>query len=303
MRLLGRLYVWGKNDNGCLGVGNARMRFVPEQNKLLTERLVTLDVHNRTAIAVDVMGVVYTWGEQSEQEVVTNAIQRQTIVYNTVHIPTRVHLLDLVRINNVACGNGFFMAVSIDGCHVFIWGKNVIYKPFNSNHKNKIFRISGMRLGNERRIKKVVCGDKHSIMLLSNGEVWGLGDLYDGYDEFDSDSDDSDATILCSYLNYKPVHLLMNHNIVDIECGTKHTLYLEENGNVYISGYYTKKNQEFIYLLEKNVDIIKCGFHSCLLLMKDGSVKMMGENTDGELSCWPEHKPTIRSPKCVNFPQ
>lgn len=267
----------------------------PEQIMSIEERIVTLDLCKHTVIAVDTQGVVYVWGEES--------IYESDTWYNTVYIPTKVNLLGSVRIRSVVCGEGFFMALAYDGYHVFIWGKNMIYKPKNkSNSSSPVNRISGMRLGANRYIQKIICGERHAVMMLNNGEVWGLGDLYDGYDEFDTDSDDTDATILYSYLNNKPMQMLSDKKIVDIACGVRHTLYLDENGDVYISGFYTKKHQEFVYLIERNVSNIMCGLHSCVFVMENGEIRVMGENTDGELSCVPDHKPTIRSPKCVNFP-
>lgn len=282
-----------------MGLGNARMRITPEHNTLIPKRIVTFDVFHHTVIVVDIDGRVFTWGENSRMSCSSGDCN---VYYATVFTPTLMQQLVNVRIKSVCCGDGFFMATSYNGYHLFIWGEEKIYKT-----NKAISRVCGMRLGEGRRIKKVVCGDKHAIILLTNGEVWGLGDIYDGYGEqsnnSENESEDSDATVIYTVMNYKPVRMLMNKHIQDVDCGVKHTLYLENNGALHISGFYTRKTQDIIYILDRNVERIQCGMYSSMWLTKEGQLKVVGENSCGEISSLLEHRPTLRNITCIDFPK
>lgn len=293
---IGRLYCWGKNESGCLGINNARMRILPEQNNLLHTRIHSIDINDHTVIALDENGCVYTWGNRSK--IMHNA--KKQPVYFTEYKPTRVDYLNSVRIRNVACGEGYFLALTYDGFHVFIWGEDIIYNTIPSKIMH---RISGMNLGETRKIKKIVSGKRHAVFLLTNGEVWGLGDMFSDRifpDENENKQDFWQEVTPETLL--KPFRLPIQENIIDVQCGETHTLYLDNNNNAYISGYYTNIKNDPIYKIATEVDYIFCGMYSSLFYRKNAKTEIMGENANGELSTKAEHIPVIRNPIEIILP-
>lgn len=270
------------------------MKVVPEQNRSIKSRIHSLDIHANTVIALDIHGKIYTWGHRSK--LITSD---EHILYYTEFQPTLVEMLSTVRMRNIACGDGYFVSLSYDGYHTFIWGEDNIY---NASSDKIVHRITGMNLGLDRKIKKLISGTKHVVFLLTNGEVWGLGDMFADRIFPEDEEDTSHWQNTTPETMTKPFRLPIQENIVDIECGDKHTLYLDEKGDVFISGYYTNIENEAIYKIVSDVDCIYCGQYSSLFYRNNGKIEIMGENANGELSTKIEHIPVLRHPTEINLP-
>ena len=81
---------------------------------------------------------------------------------------------------------------------------------------------------NETKIRKVACGWDFSIILLSNGTVYGCGSNAFGQLGL------SENTKRCSI--FTPLAVELNIFVIDVSCGMRHTLLLDKNGNVYSTG-------------------------------------------------------------------
>ena len=80
----------------------------------------------------------------------------------------------------------------------------------------------------ETKIRKVACGWDFSIILLSNGTVYGCGSNAFGQLGL------SENTQRCSI--FTPLVVELNIFVIDVSCGMRHTLLLDKNGNVYSTG-------------------------------------------------------------------
>ena len=80
----------------------------------------------------------------------------------------------------------------------------------------------------ETKIRKVACGWDFSIILLSNGTVYGCGSNAFGQLGL------SENTKRCSI--FTPLVVELNIFVIDVSCGMRHTLLLDKNGNVYSTG-------------------------------------------------------------------
>jgi secretion-regulating guanine nucleotide exchange factor len=80
----------------------------------------------------------------------------------------------------------------------------------------------------ETKIRKVACGWDFSVVLLSNGTVYGCGSNAFGQLGL------SENTKRCSI--FTPLVVESSIFVIDVSCGMRHTLLLDKNGNVYSTG-------------------------------------------------------------------
>lgn len=80
------------------------------------------------------------------------------------------------------------------------------------------------------KIRKVCCGGNHTIALGDIDNVYGWGDNSSNQIDYNNN------TGKMVYLEPKLIDHLSNKHIISVSCGTNHSLYLTENGNIYYQG-------------------------------------------------------------------
>jgi alpha-tubulin suppressor-like RCC1 family protein len=159
----GSLWVWGNNDWGQLGDGN---RFV---NALIPKRIGAEQSWNhvsagwRHSAALDGEGRLWTWGDNSSDQLGLG------IDASTVIVPT--YLISELRWNSVSAGVHHTIAVAADGT-AWGWGDNRAGElgdgtrtsqerptPVGLHHKWRIFSL----------------GEKHTLALSDDGRLYAWG--------------------------------------------------------------------------------------------------------------------------------
>lgn len=90
-------------------------------------------------------------------------------------VPVRVPLPSKVKIRSISAGYGFTLAVSEDG-HVYSWGINDKFQ-LGLGHRYNQYKPILIKSLTDVFIKKVACGQQHSLALTDDGRIysWGLG--------------------------------------------------------------------------------------------------------------------------------
>jgi hypothetical protein len=154
----------------------------------------------------------------------------------------------------------------------------------NIYFENGINNIGINEVFSDLNIDAIKCGEKHTLVLTSSGEIYSWGD--NEYGQVGSD-DYEDQLI--------PVKLdcFNNEKVVMISCGVWHSMALTECGHVFSWGYnnsgqlghgnttssYTPKQIELEGII---IDKISCGAEHSLLL-SDGVIYAFGDNYWGQL--------------------
>jgi alpha-tubulin suppressor-like RCC1 family protein len=120
---------------------------------------------------------------------------------------------------------------------------------------------------NDKNIKDIICGDNHTIIHKTNGEIWGFG-KNDSYQL-------NFGNIFDRYIK-KPMLLMTDENIKKIYCGFEYTLLLKNNGDVYGCGnnycnrfgIKTKCKCDLTLLPFNNVKNIYCDIF-CIIINKN----------------------------------
>ncbi|KAL9649081.1 hypothetical protein ABK040_008458 [Willaertia magna] len=185
----------------------------------------------------------------------------------------------LPPIKSIQCG-GYHTFLISNNNECFVTGRSTEFQTgLDSNLKITVFT----KVKIDRNIKFMRCGKLFSIFLMENNEVYGCGN-----NEFNQ-LDDSGrnitkiSKIICSNIV---------NTIIDIQCGSVHTLYLDNNGNVYgcgnnlngelgivnkFCGHFDKIDFKF------KVKKIACSSHSSFVLSERNELYATGDNYYGQL--------------------
>ena len=258
----GTVWTFGKNTNGQLGNDSTLNSNEPVQvltNDLeALENIVDIAAGENSAVAVNSLGEVYTWGlnlgqveEQIEQETEEGIETITQIVDYTENQLTATKVEGLTNIVQVESYKNNFYAVDLSG-NLYIWGKGYI-SPTKIETEVEVADVSG------------------DILLGKDGRVYYLADPMTSID----------------YLN----------NIYEISSGTNHYLFAKLDGSVYSLGTGTVGqlgNGKYVaYTLPtlvktengylKNVSSISAGNNTSMAVTFDGKAYVWGDNTNKKL--------------------
>ncbi|EGR28585.1 regulator of chromosome condensation, putative [Ichthyophthirius multifiliis] len=178
---------------------------------------------------------------------------------------------------------------------LYSWGQNTegqmgnVYDPKTNNPKHRKIKINFPKLVyplKDSIIIQVSCGYQHSVAITFNGNVlvWG-----------DNSSSQLGLGINSPNSIYYPVQIPNIQNIINVSCGSEHTLALDNRNQVYswgngeggLLGHSNEEIQASPKIIDKfqdlQVEFIICGGLHSLALTKKGHVYSWGRNEGGQL--------------------
>jgi alpha-tubulin suppressor-like RCC1 family protein len=129
-------------------------------------------------------------------------------------------------------------------------------------------------------VTKVAGGFDHTLFLLSNGSLWGIG--------FNSYGQLGDGTTSNRYSPYE----IASSNVIAMAAGYEHTLFVKSDGSLWVIGGNDfgqlgdgATTNHFVpeEIVSNGVTAVAAGFYHSLFLKSDGSLWGMGYYADGEL--------------------
>lgn len=161
----GELYTFGQGRFGKLGHGNSDDKSVPTLVTALKSHKV-IDVacgDSHTLCATD-QGKVFVFGDGDFGKLGIGAT-------NGSQVPI---LIDgLADISNVYSGSHSSMAITSDGTSIYTWGK--CGRLGHENVNEDLYTPKKIEGLNGKKVEKVSVGSAHSLLLMSNGELYGFG--------------------------------------------------------------------------------------------------------------------------------
>ncbi|KAK5578203.1 hypothetical protein RB653_003156 [Dictyostelium firmibasis] len=179
----GRLYTWGFNEKGQLGLGNRWFHSTPQLVKTLIDvKIVSVTCGRQHICAITDQGEVYSWGlgvfGQLGHGNVKSYLHPKKIQYFTDSNEF---------IAQVACGSNFTMVRSVGGL-LYAFGHGE-YGQLGSTEETQHLDVGGrdnhfkysmpivVKSLENKKIKNVACGHLHTIVVTDENEVyqWGWG--------------------------------------------------------------------------------------------------------------------------------
>ncbi|XP_074114666.1 HECT and RLD domain containing E3 ubiquitin ligase 4 isoform X1 [Cotesia typhae] len=167
----GKLYAWGLNDEGQLGIGpESKIEHKPRLIKCLEAvPIAYVACGGYHTIVVSKSGAIYAWGRNTFGQLGVNCTQSSSL-------PCQLRTLRNSKVKHVACGEDFSAFLTMDG-GVFTCGADTYGQLGHGSATNEILPRQIMELMGSV-VTQISCGKRHMLALIpSRGRVyaWGLG--------------------------------------------------------------------------------------------------------------------------------
>ena len=235
--------------------------------------IISVDLGWEHMICLDSDGIVYTTGSNQFGQL---GIGRAR---GSLDFVTEIETVEISKIKQIACSGTSSFCVSEEGS-LYVFGSNYEGRLAFDGDQN-IYCPTKLDIVND--IEFIACGDIHTFCKTLNGDIysWGgneSGQLGLGY---------TSAVEKPSKRNNYP------ENIVDIRCGSNHSLILTEELEVYICGsneknLLGKSNVDNVPSFQKVDGIseiirIECGYNHFMCIDVHYNLYIFGFNDFGQL--------------------
>jgi RCC1 and BTB domain-containing protein len=177
------VYCWGKNQFGQQGSGQINIEFnKPEINECLGNKIVDVCCGAYHSLALSQTGRVYAWGRNNYGQIGDGS---DVLMHSKT---VEVLGFDDEKVIAISCGLNHSMALTESG-RVYSWGNNECgqlgfeyneglideYKEkFKGTNSPKLVEVKDNN-GVNVVIQKISCGQFHSLLLSSDGHIYGFG--------------------------------------------------------------------------------------------------------------------------------
>ena len=236
----GRIYAWGRNTSGELGIGTTLARYnvpiavkttgTPMDGKVVKQVEGGGRYEGSHSIALASDGTVYTWGLNQYGQLGNNTTtnSRSPIAVQVAGTP-----LAGKTIVQIAAGADHSLALDSDGA-LYAWGSNAYGQLGNGTTTNSsvpvAVKIAGTPLAG-KTIVQIAAGANHNMVLTSDGAVYTWGWNYHG--QLGNNTKTNSNTIVAVQTISTPI---AGKKIVKIAAGQGHSLALTDDGMVYAWG-------------------------------------------------------------------
>ncbi|NWR43511.1 RPGR regulator, partial [Regulus satrapa] len=293
----GKLYVFGSNDWGQLGLGSKNTVSKPTCVKALKPEKPKLAVcgRNHTLVYTE-KGNVYAAGGNSEGQLGLGDTEERT-TFDLISFFTNQH-----KIKQLSAGSYTSAAVTEDG-QLFVWGDNS-EGQIGLASEASVSVPCKVDIG--KPVSFVSCGYYHSALITGDGELYTFGEPVNGKLGLFPDQ-------LKNNRVPQPVLGIME-KVKKVACGGEHTVVLTETG-VYTFGlgqYGQLGHGTFVFessvpkpvkhLKRHKICNIACGENHTAVIAENGLMFTFGDGRHGKLGFGEESFTNLFDPTlCYNF--
>lgn len=208
--------------------------------------------------------------------------------YEKFNIPAPILFEDIpsgTRVTSVACGYSHSVALLSNGS---LWGSGSNYDGrlgFTSDVNN----VNGFEklIGLPEKVVSFACGSYETFALLSNGELWGTGENYDGQLGLPNENN-------YGFQRIEFQGQTAGTTVSSIACGAYHSMALMSNGELWGTGEADRGELGYFgdntYCFKKSTEIpgttftsVACGKSFTLAISSNGELWGTGNNVYGKL--------------------
>eukprot|EP01062_Namystynia_karyoxenos_P025291 TRINITY_DN19927_c0_g1_i1.p1 TRINITY_DN19927_c0_g1~~TRINITY_DN19927_c0_g1_i1.p1 ORF type:complete len:570 (+),score=154.29 TRINITY_DN19927_c0_g1_i1:126-1835(+) len=257
----GQVYVFGNGDWGQLGVGNTRggAAITPSADKqdektsmvtvpmalqrLAGHRIVSIATGYAYAMALTDNHQVFFWGNNNHGQSGLGP-QRFGTSHRKIEEPTVIDLLEGKQIIQVGCGSFFVIALGHDGT-VWSWGlidclglgqvedvkgrwPDEVADSVSKDKRAVLLTPRPIEALAEKRTVRIAAGQWHSCAITEQGELYSWGVGFQGR----LGHGDKEPCFIPTRVRGQ----LESQHVVDVSCGSFHTVALTQDGRVYCWG-------------------------------------------------------------------
>ncbi|XP_065597633.1 X-linked retinitis pigmentosa GTPase regulator [Cyrtonyx montezumae] len=293
----GKLYMFGSNNWGQLGLGSKNTVSKPTCVKALKPEKTKLAVcgRNHTLVYTE-KGNVYAAGGNSEGQLGLGDTEER-ITFHLISFFTNQH-----KIKQLAAGSYTSAAVTEDG-QLFVWGDN---SEGQIGLADKTYVSVPCQVDVGKPVSSVSCGYYHSAFITGDGELYTFGEPENGK-----------LGLLPEQLknNRVPQPVLgIMEKVNKVACGGEHTVVLTET-DVYTFGlgqygqlghgtllFETSVPKSVKHLRRRKIHNVTCGENHTAVIAENGLMFTFGDGRHGKLGLGEENFANQFDPAlCSNF--
>ncbi|EOB05231.1 X-linked retinitis pigmentosa GTPase regulator, partial [Anas platyrhynchos] len=293
----GKLYMFGSNNWGQLGLGSKNTVSKPTCVKALKPEKAKLAVcgRNHTLVYTE-KGNVYAAGGNSEGQLGLGDTEERT-TFHLISFFTNEH-----KIKQLAAGSYTSAAVTEDG-QLFVWGDN---SEGQIGLADKVYVCVPCQVDVGKPVSSVSCGYYHSALITGDGELYTFGEPENGK-----------LGLLPEQLknNRVPQPVLgIMEKVNKVACGGEHTVVLTET-DVYTFGlgqygqlghgtlvFETSVPKSVKHLRRRKIHNVTCGENHTAVIAENGLMFTFGDGRHGKLGLGEENFANQFDPAlCSNF--
>ncbi|XP_052821784.1 X-linked retinitis pigmentosa GTPase regulator isoform X2 [Octopus bimaculoides] len=273
----GRIFMFGPNDWGQLGLGHSRHVDKPSCIKALKHEKVSLVACGgcHTLIATD-SGKIYSFGANGEGQLGAVGVEKSMEPYHIKKLPS------CIRYKALAAGFEHSVCLTESG-DVYIWGSN---SEGQLGFGDLTESYVPTRLLAEETMKSVAVGYYHTALLTENGSVYIFGETEGGKLGL------GDEIKKCR----TPVRLVSFDTTVEsISCGSSYTALITKQNELYTFGTGSNgelghgTSQQMLSTPKKvclpfKVKAVSCGANHTAITTEDGYLYTFGDSRHGKLA-------------------
>ena len=162
----GKVYGWGRNEEGELGDGTTQERRHPQLITGIPGKVIGISAGNYHSLALLESGEVYGWGSNENGQIGGGNLMVRKYPEAISGIPGKAL--------SIASGD-YHSLVEIENGVVYGWGDNSFWQLGDSISQNRTH--PQLITGIPHKVVGLAAGTYHSLALLENGEVYGWGIL------------------------------------------------------------------------------------------------------------------------------
>ncbi|KAG7307788.1 hypothetical protein JYU34_006381 [Plutella xylostella] len=251
---------------------------------------------------------MYCWGNSTHHELCIEGANNIDLVIK----PTLSKWEESSHIKSVSAGEFHVLYLTSQG-RLYSCGNNEVGQLGRSAQNSEGKHPGLVETFKGCNISSIACGTQHSMAIDEWGQPFSWG----------SDSMGQLGSNLGAYSQDKPkiIKFLAARNVIQIACGSYHSVALTNSGELYAwgannhgqcgLGTVTSKEttpQAITSLVGVPIALIVCGSNHTFALSKSGAVFGWGKNTHGQLGlqdrenrCYPTHLKTLRNSKICHI--
>lgn len=261
----GIVHTFGRNNEGQLGLGNNQNFSIPQQIPNLCN-IQNISCGYYFTICLDSSGKLWSFGMN---------YYGQLGIGNTINKNSPVEVENIPPISFISCGDYHSLCIS-EKNELWAFGLNNNGQLcINSNNQIE----ESPKISEYNDIQSISCGGGYSMFQKKNGEIYSCGD--NNYGQCGIGEIKSSK---------KPI-LIPNlpSAICQFSCGNVHSVFLDENGNVYGTGHNmgigAKSNQSNIIKIPNiaKVKFIATLHCTTIFIDEDNCCWSLGNNIKGQL--------------------
>jgi len=263
----GRLWSWGNNEHGQLGLGDTVNKLAPTQI-VNTNSWVAVDGGEAFSIAINNKGEIFTWGRNSSGQLGTGD-------NNDRLTPTHVEIV----FSQVAIAAGAEYSLAIIDGELYSWGLNMYGQLGLGDY---VTRLSPTRVGVKNDWISIAAG-MHSLAINSDGELWAWGWNSAGQLGLGHYTNRNAPTRVGNKSNWKTIAVDNSHSLAINDENELWVWGRNDIGQLGLGSIVNQTEPQKVTSPARNWQAIAAGDRQTLAITTDGELWACGSNNIGQL--------------------